>query len=107
MTTRGAESSKRPEIPPSEAATLERAFSLVNEAMHTVALQRRRLATEEPEDRDFPMRRWADWEFFISALWRLRRRAQIAAGPPTNVNDPHTAAGRLGPTPRVHPLSDT
>jgi hypothetical protein len=68
-----------PDEAPSEAATIERAFSLVNQAMYTVALQRRRLTTEEPEDDDFPMRPWADWEFFISALWRLRRRAQIAA----------------------------
>ena len=75
----GARSPSRPDEPPSEAATLERAFSLVNEAMNTVALQRRRLASEEPEDEVFPMRAWADWEFFIGALWRLRRRAQIAA----------------------------
>jgi len=79
MTNTGAGSSAMPDKAPSEAATLERAFSLVNQAMHTVALQRRRLAGQEPEDVEFPMRPWADWEFFITALWRLRRRAQIAA----------------------------
>jgi hypothetical protein len=79
VTDAAAPSPGRPDGPPSEAATLERAFSLVNEAMHTVALQRRRLASDEPEDEVFPTRAWADWEFFISALWRLRRRARIAA----------------------------
>lgn len=65
-----------------DAALLERARSLTNEAMFTVALQRRRLATTEPEDDVFLFRRWADFQFFIVALRRLRRAAGIASGVP-------------------------
>ncbi|MEX2210674.1 MAG: hypothetical protein WD689_02785 [Gaiellaceae bacterium] len=70
--------------PPSAAAILERAFSLTNEAMFTVALQIRRLGSEEPEDKDFVMRWWADLQFLIVALRRLRRAAELAA----RVDDP-------------------
>ena len=68
---------------PSPAATLERAASLVNEALWTVALQRRRLRTSEPEDEDFIFRPWADWQFFVVALTRARQGAMIA----TRVDD--------------------
>jgi hypothetical protein len=47
--------------------------------MHTVALQVRRLATEEPEDETFVLRWWADLQFLIVALRRLRRAAGLAA----------------------------
>jgi hypothetical protein len=67
---------------PSEAATIERAARLTNEAMWVVALQRRRLTTTEPEDRSFPGRLWADWQFFIVALIRLRAAAKIACAVP-------------------------
>lgn len=60
------------------AATLERARSLANEAMFTVALQRRRIRSDEPEDDVFVMRWWADLQFFIVALRRLRRAAELA-----------------------------
>lgn len=63
---------------PSGAATLERAKSLANEAMFTVALQRRRIRSDEPEDNVFVMRWWADLQFFIVALRRLRRAAELA-----------------------------
>jgi hypothetical protein len=75
---------------PTAAAALERACSLMNEAMYTVALQRRRLTTAEPEDQEFVMRKWADWQFFIMALWRLRRNAMIA----TRLASTRTAAHR-------------
>jgi hypothetical protein len=70
------------EIRPSAATTLERARSLTNEAMLAVALQRRRLVTREPEDDNFVFRQWADFQFFLVALRRLRRAAAIAAGRP-------------------------
>ncbi len=64
---------------PSPAATIERAHSLANEAIHMVALQRRRLQSEEPEDEIFVFRRWADFQFFIVSLRRLRQAALLAA----------------------------
>lgn len=66
---------------PSDAATIERAHSLANEAIHMVALQRRRLQSEEPEDETFIFRRWADFQFFIVSLRRLRQAALLAARP--------------------------
>jgi hypothetical protein len=62
----------------SDAATLERAKSLANEAMFTVALQRRRIRSDEPADKSFVMRWWADLQFFIVALRRMRRVAELA-----------------------------
>ncbi len=56
---------------------MERARSLANEAMFTVALQRRRIRSNEPEDNVFVMRWWADLQFFIVALRRLRRAAEL------------------------------
>jgi hypothetical protein len=93
------EPDKTPDVlgPPGEAVTLERTYSLVNEAMHTVALQRRRLKTTEPEDSDFAMRPWADWEFFIISLWRLRRRANAAKG---------TALGQRWIRPALHAFDE-
>lgn len=67
---------------PSDAAILERAFSLVDEAAHTIVLQRRRLGSKEPEDEVFIFRWWADLQFFIVALRRLRRAAEIASRVP-------------------------
>ena len=66
---------------PSETANIDRAHSLANEAVHMVALQRRRLQSEEPEDEAFVMRRWADFQFFIVSLRRLRQAALLAARP--------------------------
>jgi hypothetical protein len=64
---------------PSPAATYERARRLANRAVWTVALQRRRLRTDEPEDGEFVFRRWEDFQFLIVALTRLRRAAVLAA----------------------------
>jgi hypothetical protein len=47
---------------PSHAATYERARRLANLAVWTVALQKRRLKTNEPEDAEFLFRRWADFQ---------------------------------------------
>lgn len=68
---------------PSEAATTERAASLVNEAMFAVALQRRRIRSDEPEDKEFVFRRWADLQFSILVLRRLRRAVELARQAPT------------------------
>ena len=67
---------------PSSQATYERARRLANVACFTVALQRRRLMTSEPDDREFRFRRWADFQFLIVALARLRRAAVLAAKVP-------------------------
>ena len=63
---------------PSDAAIMERARSLANEAMFTLALQRRRIRSNGPEDDIFVMRWWADLQFLIVALRRLRRTAELA-----------------------------
>jgi hypothetical protein len=67
---------------PSDAATYERARKLANIAMWTIALQRRRLKTREPEDGEFLFRRWADFQFLIVALTRLRRAATLSTKVP-------------------------
>lgn len=54
-----------------------------NIAMFTIALQRRRLRSVEPEDERFPHRWWADFEFMITALRRMRRAAELAAKAPS------------------------
>src|SRR5438876_156473 len=77
---------------PSHGATYERARRLANLARWTVALQRRRLKTDEPEDGEFLFRRWADFQFLIVALTRLRRAATLAAKVPTL---PNTIKGAL------------
>jgi hypothetical protein len=69
-------------IAPSDAATYERALRLANFAMWTVALQRRRLKTDEPEDEEFVLRRWADFQLFTTALTWLRRAATLATKVP-------------------------
>jgi len=57
---------------------LERAVSVANQAMCTLKLQRRRLASKEPEDDQFVFRFWADLEYFILSLNHLRRAALLA-----------------------------
>jgi hypothetical protein len=84
MSTRRGEAQRRVDGP-SDIATYERARRLANLAMWTVALQRRRLKTNEPEDGQFLFRRWADFQFLIVALWRLRRAADLAAKVPALV----------------------
>jgi hypothetical protein len=64
---------------PSPTATFERARRLANIAVWTAQLQRRRLFTNEPEDGVFLFRRWADFQFFIVALTRVRRAAVLAS----------------------------
>lgn len=76
---------------PSPHATYERARRLANVACFTVALQRRRLMTSEPEDGEFRFRRWADFQFLIVALTRLRRAAALAAKVP-EIKAPISAA---------------
>lgn len=64
---------------PTPAATYERARRLANVAMWSIELQCRRLDAVEPEDADFVLRRWADFDFLIVALTRLRRATWLAA----------------------------
>ena len=64
---------------PSHAAILERARSLCNEARYTVALQFRRLGCVEPEDAQFIFRWWADLQFLVVALRRMRRAAELCS----------------------------
>ena len=75
------------EAPPSDGAILERAFSLANEAMFTVALQRRRVTSTEPEDDTFVFRWWADLQFLVVALRRLRRAAELGRRVPAGAKD--------------------
>ncbi len=49
-----------------------------------VALQRRRLQSNEPEDETFIFRRWADFQFLIVSLRRLRLAALLATSSETN-----------------------
>lgn len=62
---------------PSDAATLERCWRMVNNELYAIALQRRRLRSVEPEDEQFIMRWWTDLGFMILALLRLRRAAAL------------------------------
>ncbi len=69
-------------MPPTSRATYERARRLANLSMWIIRLQCRRLSTSEPEDNVFVFRIWADFEFLIVALTRLRRAAKLASGIP-------------------------
>jgi hypothetical protein len=63
---------------PTEEATIERAFSLVNAAMHTVALERRRVdCLRFDSDDEFVMKPWVEWGFLVIALRRPKRCALI------------------------------
>jgi hypothetical protein len=62
-----------------ERAIYERARRLANVAVWTVHLQNRRIDSDEPEDQDFVLRRFADIDFFVTAMWRLRRAAELAS----------------------------
>lgn len=68
---------------PTGPEILERASSLANEAMHAVALQRRRVRSQEPEDETFLLRTWVDLQFLIVALRRLRQAAVLAQRVPS------------------------
>ena len=74
-----------PEEPLCREVILERGFRLMNEHMHALALQRRRVSSTEPEDRVFLFRTWSDLRFLIIALNWLRRDAKIVA---TAAGDP-------------------
>ncbi|AIC17178.1 hypothetical protein [Nitrososphaera viennensis] len=66
-----------------DAVILERSKRLANHAIWTVTLQYRRMRTNEPEDSKFMLRWWADLQFFILSLHRLRTAVKIAL----NVSD--------------------
>lgn len=68
---------------PSPTATYERVRRLANIAVWIAQLQRRRLSTNEPEDGEFLFRRWADFQFLIVALTRVRRTAVLAGKAPS------------------------
>ena len=50
--------------------------------MWTIDLQCRRLRSSEREDNIFVFRKWADFDFLIVALTRLRRAAKLASDIP-------------------------
>lgn len=60
-----------------DAVIVERTVRLANIEMKMVALQLRRIRGKEPEDDDFIFRRWADLQFFIISLYRLRTTATV------------------------------
>jgi hypothetical protein len=64
-------------------AELERAKRLANRQMFTIQLQIRRIRSKEPEDAVFIFRWWADLQFLIVALWRMRQAALIAKDEPS------------------------
>lgn len=76
---------------PPDAVILERALSFATEAVYTVALQRRRLRSQEPEDDRFVLRLWADLQMLIIMLRRLRRAAELAKQVPTVRDSIHRA----------------
>jgi hypothetical protein len=61
-----------------DTVILERTVRLANVEMKTVALQWRRTRAVEPEDAYFHLRWWADLQFFILSLYRLRTSVRIA-----------------------------
>ena len=65
------------------------------EASETVVLQANRVRRDEPEDDRFVFRAWADWQFLIIALWRLRRTAMIATRVAKVGGDVQTAIDRF------------
>ena len=66
---------------PSDAQTLERAARLASNSIFAVRLQLTRIRASRTSDDvgDGAMQRWADSEFLVVALWRLRTTAFIAA----------------------------
>ena len=76
-----------------EATIYERAKRLANMSLWTIDLQCRRLNSTEPEDTEFVFRKWADFDFLIVSLTRLRRAAQLAASVP-QVSSPLSTALR-------------
>lgn len=67
---------------PTAESTYERARRLANFQMWTIDLQCRRLASSEPEDINFRLRKWADIAFLIVALTRLQRTVRLASKVP-------------------------
>ena len=62
----------------SPKATYERASRLANYWLWTISLQHRRIQSAEPEDKNFILRKWADFDFLIVALKRFQRAVRIA-----------------------------
>lgn len=65
-----------------DAAIYERARRLASNSLWAIDLQCRRLNSTEQEDAEFVFRKWADFDFLIVSLSRLRRAAQLAASVP-------------------------
>jgi len=61
-----------------DAVILESSKRLANHAIWTAMLQSRRIKSSEPEDSEFMLRWWADLQFFILSLYRLRTAVKIA-----------------------------
>jgi hypothetical protein len=63
--------------------------------MWSIELQCRRLESVEPEDAEFVLRRWADFDFLVVALTRLRRATGLAAKIPQLQAPLGTALGQF------------
>ncbi|MBP7670789.1 hypothetical protein KA119_00665 [Candidatus Gracilibacteria bacterium] len=62
----------------SDVSVYYRARRMANFALFTIDLQLNRLTRDELEDRNFILRRWADFHFFILALVKIRRAGLLA-----------------------------
>ena len=67
---------------PTSESTYDRARRLASFEMWTIDLQCRRLQSSEPEDKVFLLRKWADFDFLVVALTRLRRIVKLASDIP-------------------------
>lgn len=67
---------------PPPDATYERARRLANVALWAIDLQCRRLSSADAIDGAFVFRKWADFDFLVVALTRLRRAVVLAANVP-------------------------
>ena len=54
-----------------------RARRLANTLVWTIDLQVHRLKSEESKDKEFVFRKWADFEFLVITLIRLRKVANL------------------------------
>jgi len=85
---------------PSAAQTLERAARLASNSIFAIRLQltrirTSRIAASSDDIDDLVMQRWADSEFLIVALWRLRTIARIAASVSAVENSMNAAIKRF------------
>ncbi|ESZ99708.1 hypothetical protein ThrDRAFT_02702 [Frankia casuarinae] len=64
---------------PTEIEVLNRAVRLASNSLYVIDIQIRRIAGDEPEDEDYLFRVWADIDFLIITLWKIRTVTLAAA----------------------------